>query len=332
MALIVVVRAPNWLGDTVMALPALHALRAGQPQARIMVVGRWAPLLAGQGTADLLLGYPAGWVARRRFAQALADEPADLALLLPGSFESALAARLWRARRRVGFASDGRRLLLTDPLPVPAPRLHQVDEYLLLARAAGVEVADRQPLWRVTPNPSAEAEVDGLLQEAGASPGDRLVGLHLGAAAGPAKRWRAHSFAMLADALTEAGLAPLLLGSAADGPGADEVRSASRSSPRSLVGRDRPALLPPLLRRLSCLVSGDTGVAHLAAALSVPTVTLFGPTDPRLTAPRSPRALAVHGGAPCAPCFRGSCPIDHGCMRGITVEEIEQRVREAIAS
>jgi ADP-heptose:LPS heptosyltransferase len=101
--------------------------------------------------------------------------------------------------------------------------------------------------------------------------------------------------------------------------------------PRSLVGRDRPALLPHLLTRLRGLVSADTGVAHLAAALGVITVTLFGPTDPRLTAPRSARARVVAPGAPCAPCFLDVCPIDHVCMRAIDADAVAAEVREAMA-
>ncbi|OGL19932.1 MAG: lipopolysaccharide heptosyltransferase II [Candidatus Rokubacteria bacterium RIFCSPLOWO2_12_FULL_71_19] len=329
---VIVVRAPNWLGDTVMALPALHALRVGKPQARIAVVGRWARLLAGQGVADLLLDYPGPWAERRRFARALGDEPADLALLLPNSFESALAARRWGARRRLGFAGDGRGALLTDALPLPSPRLHQVDEYRLLARAAGVDTPGERPTWRLSPRAEAEAEVDSLLATAGLGGRARLVGLHPGAAAGPAKRWAASSYAALADALADGGFAPLLLGSAADRAAGAEISASARSRPPSLAGRDRAELLPHLLSRLSCLVSGDTGVAHLAAALGVATVTLFGPTDPRLTAPRSPRARIVSPGAPCAPCFRAECPIDHLCMQAVTVAAVAQGLREAISS
>ncbi|MBI2524919.1 MAG: lipopolysaccharide heptosyltransferase II [Candidatus Rokubacteria bacterium] len=329
---VIVVRAPNWLGDTVMALPALSALRVGEPRARIAIVGRWARLLAGQGVADLLLDYPGHWVDRRRFARALGDEPADLALLLPNSFESALAARRWRARRRVGFAGDGRGPLLTDALPLPAPRLHQVDEYRLLVRAAGVDTPGEWPTWRLAPRAPAEAEVDSLLAEAGLRGRARLVGLHPGAAGGGAKRWAGSSYAALADALADGGFAPLLLGAPADLAAGQEIASSARSRPPSLAGRDRAELLPHLLSRLCCLVSGDTGVAHLGAALGVPTVTLFGPTDPRRTAPRSPQARIVSPGAPCAPCFRSECPIDHPCMRAITVADVEQRVREAIAS
>ena len=103
----VVVRAPNWLGDTVMAQPALAALRAGAPYATITVVGRWASVLRGQGMADALLDYP-GDGGRGRFARALAGARPDVALILPISFEAARAARRWRARRRVGFDTDAR--------------------------------------------------------------------------------------------------------------------------------------------------------------------------------------------------------------------------------
>jgi ADP-heptose:LPS heptosyltransferase len=119
---------------------------------------------------------------------------------------------------------------------------------------------------------------------------------------------------------------PLLLGGPGDVPRAARARAASRSAPASLVGKDRPALLPHLLARLSALISGDTGVAHLAAALGVPTVTLFGPTDPALSAPRGPAAEAVVGPAPCAPCLLSACPIEHVCMRAIAPAAAAARV------
>ena len=331
MSAVIAVRTPNWLGDTVMALPALAALRAAEPLARITVIGRWAPLLAGQGIADVVLPYPRPLAARRRLARALAAERADVAVLLPGSIEAALAAWRWRAARRVGYATDGRVALLTDALPLPAPRRHQVDEYSALLTPLGVAGAATVPQWTLRPDAAMDAEVARLLAEAGCPAGARPVGLHLGAAFGSSKLWPAEAFGRLAGRLTRAGLEPVLLGTAEDAATAAAVARAAAAPVPSLVGRDRPALLPRLLSRLRCLVSGDTGVAHLAAALDVPTVTLFGPTDRHLTAPRGRASRVLDRGAPCAPCFLPRCPIDHICLAGIEPDDVLDEVRQAVA-
>ncbi|MEX2220940.1 MAG: glycosyltransferase family 9 protein [Candidatus Rokuibacteriota bacterium] len=325
------VRTPNWLGDTVMALPMLAALRAAEPGARITLVGRWATLLAGQGVADVVLPYPKPLAARRRLARALAAERADVALLLPSSIESALAAWRWRAARRVGYATDGRVALLTDALPLPAPRMHQVDEYAGLLAPLGVSGAAAAPEWKLRGDPGADVEVARLLAEAGLEAGVRPVGLHLGAAFGSSKLWPAESFGRLAQRLAAVDLTPLLLGTAEDAGTAAAVTRAAGTPVPTLVGRDRPALLPRILSRLRCLVSGDTGVAHLAAALGVPTVTLFGPTDRRLTAPRGRGSRALEHPAPCAPCFLPRCPIDHICLTRVEPEDVLNEVRLAVA-
>lgn len=332
MATAILIRAPNWLGDTIMALPALHALRRAFAEARITLVGRWASMLERQGVADVLLDYPRESGDRRRLARSLRAAPSDLAVLLPNSLESALTAWRWRARRRLGFDTDGRGLLLTDPVPRPEPRRHQVDEYLALARAAGADGVEREPRFDVPSSPEEETQVEHVLVGAGV-PADRpLVGLHLGAAGGVAKLWPADRYAALVGSVSQAGLTPVLLGGPADADRAEQVATAAHPRPASLVGMDRPALLPWLLARLGCLVSGDTGVAHLAAALGVPSVTLFGPTAPALTAPRGRRARVVIGQAPCAPCFLSACPIEHVCLESIAVETVARAVVEAMRS
>jgi heptosyltransferase-2 len=331
-----VVRTPNWLGDTVMALPALRAVRAGLPDARILLMGRWATLLAGQGVADVVLEYPGRLSARLRLLARVRASRPEIALVLPNSLESALSARWCGAPCRAGFAADGRDALLTHPIALPDPRAHQVDEYAMLVAALGLPVDDRLPRWQRSSPSALEAETRALLESAGSerrggggAPA-RLVGLHVGTAVGTAKRWPAASFAGLAGRLRAAGLAPLLLGGPGDRAAADAVRAEARHSIPSLVGRDRPALLPDLLSRLACLVSGDTGVAHLAAALDVPTVTLFGPTDPARTAPRGRAAHLIVGSAPCAPCFLATCPIDHVCLRDLAVASVASQVLEAV--
>jgi len=329
---VVLVRLPNWLGDTVMALPALHGLRAARPGICVVAVGRWASLLAGQGVADALVPYPPSAGDRRRLAASLRAMRPDGAVLLPNSFESALAARLWGVRMRLGYDTDLRRALLTHAVPLPSPRLHQVDEYRGLLESSGVAAPVRVPVWRLGEDAAAGAAASALLDECGISGGARAVGLHLGAAFGSSKRWPAAAFAEVASRLRERGLRPVLLGSLADAEMAGAVSTCAGWAVPSLVGRDRLDLLPRLLARLACLVSSDTGVAHLAAAVGTPTVTLFGPTDARLTAPRSRAARRVEGRAPCAPCFLPRCPIDHVCMRDITADSVAEAVEETQAA
>jgi heptosyltransferase-2 len=321
----VIVRLPNWLGDTVMAVPALRAIRNGWPDAAVLLAGPWAQALAGQGLADTLVSYPRSWRGRLATADSVRAFRGDLAILLPNSFEAAMAARYWGARRRVGYAVGGRALLLTDRVR-PAPRLHQVDVYLGLVEHLGLP-ADMPVPWLTQPSAGGEnrARARALLDEvAGASRGPR-VGVHLGADYGPAKLWPLPRVIEGCRDLTARGMCPVLLGAPRDAASAAEVSAATGAA--SLVGRDDPALLPALLSEIDALVAGDTGVSHLAAALGTPVVALFGPTDPALSAPRGPVTVLANA-VPCSPCFYRACPIEHPCLRGIA----GARVAEAVAA
>ena len=317
-----IVRLPNWLGDTVMAVPALRALRAGKPDARIALVGPWATVLAGQGLADVLVPYARSWSGRLSRWDEVRALGASVAILLPNSFESALAAWYWKASRRVGFDAGGRGLLLTDALPMPAPRAHQVDEYALIVERLDLEVGDRVPRLTRPRGGSPEREtVRRRLDDAGAARnGHALVGIHLGAEYGPSKLWPEERIADLCRELTARGEIALLLGA---GDALDAAERLTRTTPaKSLVGRDSPDLLPALLSEVDALVCGDTGVGHLASALGTPVVALFGPTDPRLSAPRGPVSRVLTHPVPCAPCFYRACPIEHPCLRGITADHV----------
>ena len=319
-----IVRLPNWLGDTVMAVPALRALRAAFPASEMLVAGPWTSVLAGQGLADVLLTYPRGWAARLRSADHARDFRADVALLLPNSFESALAAWYWGVARRIGFGINGRRFLLTDGPPLPSPRGHQIDEYLLLAAVAGAPPVTAEPHLEPPPPAADERrEVRLWLADAAVAETRPLAGLHLGAAYGDSKVWPVERVIELCRRLTRAGTTPLLLGTTANAAAADRI--VRETGAASLVGRDRAATLPALLAEVDVVVAGDTGIAHLAAALGTPVVTLFGPTDPALSAPRGPGAVVRHA-VPCAPCFYRTCPIEHPCMRNITAADVADRV------
>jgi lipopolysaccharide heptosyltransferase II len=321
----IAVRLPNWLGDTVMAVPALVAVRARWPQARVLAAGPWAPLLAHQGLVDVLADYPRTWRGRLRAADTVSAFAPELAILLPNSLESALAAWYWGARRRVGFAGGGRSLLLTDAVPMAAQRSHQIDEYLVLVGRCGASAATREPVLR-PPDADSDmlAEARRLLEEAGVPPrrASRRIAVHLGAAYGSAKLWPLERVTEFCRLLVAEGATAILLGAPSDAAAAATITAAAPAL--SLVGRDRPLLLPALLAQIDVLVAGDTGVAHLAAALGTPVVTLFGPTDPRLSAPRGRASVVTHP-VPCAPCFYRTCPIEHPCLRGVEPADVYKR-------
>ena len=319
------IRLPNWLGDTVMAEPAVRALRRAHPEARVLLAGPWATVLGGQGLADTLVTYPRAWADRLAAADVVRRFAPDTAVLLPNSLESALAAWYWGARRRVGFDAGGRGLMLTDALALPVPRRHQIDEYLLLAATCcDVRADDTAP--RLTP-PAADAperiDVHALFDAAGVRRDRPIVGVHLGAAYGPAKTWPAERVVDLCRLLDRAGVRAVLLGTGNEAPTAAAI--AAQAPAAMLAGRDRPAILAALLTELDVLVSGDTGVAHLAAALGTPVVALFGPTDPSLSAPRG-RAVALTHPVPCAPCFYRVCPIEHPCLRDLGATRVVEAV------
>jgi heptosyltransferase-2 len=317
------IRLPNWLGDTVMAEPSIRALRRAHPDARLLVAGPWVGVLAGQGLADTLVTYPRAWSGRLVAADVVRRFAPETAVILPNSIEAALAAWYWGAGRRIGFDAGGRGLALTDTLPLPSPRLHQIDEYALLAERCGPPVEDREPHLAAPAHDAPERFEARALLEHGARRGRPTVGVHLGAAYGAAKTWPAERVADFCRVLDADGGVAVLLGTPDEAALAAGI--AAHAPAVSLAGRDRPALLPALLTELDALVAGDTGVAHLAAALGTPVVTLFGPTDPALSAPRG-RAVALTHSVPCAPCFYRVCPIEHPCLRDLDAA----RVRDAV--
>ena len=327
----VLVRCPNWLGDTVMALPAIRALSGALAEAEIWCLGPWTKTLLAEepGIARRLAVAPS-LGGRLRQARELRRRPRfDLAVLLTNSFETGLLAWLAGARWRLGYAGHGRRPFLTHALREPGESRHQVDRYLALLEPLGVRASAVVPTLQ--PRTEARATARRLLGEVGVGPDTRVVGIALGAAFGPSKLWPPDRLADLAARLEARGVAAVFLGTAAAGGLLSAVGARMSEPPRTLVGRDSPALLPALLAELDVVVAPDSGPAHLAAAVGVPTVTLFGPTDPRLTAPRGPKTAAIWTRPVCAPCFRPRCPIDHRCLRGVSVEEVAEVVLGRLA-
>jgi heptosyltransferase-2 len=325
---------PNWIGDAVMATPAVRALSVHFPEARLVSVLK--PYVAG-----LLAGSP--WIARpvwldshgpwlRRWPAAawhLRQARIDVAVLFSNSFRSALVAWLGNAQRRVGFARHGRDLLLSDRLqprrdrrgrPRPSP---VIDDYNRLAQRLGCP----HPGYRMELFTTKEDELaaDTVWQCAGFDRWPEVVCLNPGAAFGSAKHWPAESFAALARMLADRrGSGVLVLCGPAERDLARQiVAMAGRPSVHSLA--DHPVslgLTKACIRRSDLLVTTDSGPRHFAAAFDVPVVTLFGPTFIAWTETYQARAVHLQKQVECGPCQLRVCPLDHRCMTTLTPAEV----------
>jgi heptosyltransferase-2 len=316
--------APNWIGDSVMSLPFLRALRRARPAGRIAVLARPGPaaIYGAEGSGDVVL-------TRSSFLHdagaARAARP-DEAWLLPNSFRAALLAFVSGARRRIGYATDRRAWLLTDALPVPAGTGHQLRDYDALLEAAGV-TPDLDPPRLAVPE-AAALRAERALEAAGLSPDAGLLLLCPGSAFAPTKRWPADRYAALAEAVSGRGFSSAIV----IGPGERELgaRVAAGAAPRvPVLGEDLdPAELAALLARARVVVANDSGPMHLAAAVGTPVVAFFGPTDPGRTAPSGAPSRILDRYVFCSPCFRTKCPYGHECMREISVEDAVRAVEE----
>ncbi len=329
----IIVRMPNWVGDAVLALPALGTLRAAYPEAEIWVAGRdWVKDLIAPGHS--VRGFVA--LPEARGIRSLLDagrrvraQGFDIGLLLTNSFSSALVFRLGRVRERWGYARDGRRFLLTRAVPFKdggAP-LRQRDYYLELLSGLGLKPLSREIDLHVSREEKEAA--DAALDRAGRDRSRPLVILNPGAAYGPAKRWPAASFAALARLLASRANAEIaLVGGPGDRPAAAEIAAAYEGKLLDFTGRTSLRELAGIITRAGAFVTNDTGPMHMASALKVPVVALFGPTDPRQTAPAEPPSTVLKRDVPCGPCLYRKCPYDHRCMTGIGPEEVFAACRE----
>jgi heptosyltransferase II len=321
------VMGPNWIGDAVMSTPALANLRRGLPKTKIdlLVPRSVASLFEEHPHIDRVLIRDDRQAWHRRASQVLARDRSryEAVLVLPNSFRAALEAWLMGARIRLGYATDGRRWLLTHPVAtVDRPPPHQIDAYLRLVAALGLPVVERLPM--LAPTLQAETEAGQLWEAYGVGRDEVVIGICPGAAFGPAKRWWPERFAVLADRLIASGACRVVfLGSPAEVPLIQHIGALMTHEAVSLAGQDRLASFIALAARCAVMITNDSGSMHIATAVGTPVVALFGPTDPRRTAPRAAPTTVLRRDLPCSPCFRATCPYpDHPCMRLIEVEEV----------
>jgi lipopolysaccharide heptosyltransferase II len=335
----VVVRPPNWLGDAVLALPALAAIRRHFPDAHLSIaaVPAVAALFREQTDVrpDQVMDLPEN---QRSAVTALEGGGFDLGILFPNSIRSAWQLRQAGIKERWGYPSSGRRWLLTRRSQRdPARRPHQSDYYRALVRGLGITCSDDAPSVRAS-TPSLE-RANVLLTERGVARDAALAGFAPGAAYGQAKQWPPDRMAaVIAKLVRERDVTCVVLGATHDRQAARAIESWLRAhAPEAvarvvdLVGRTSLGAFVGVASRCAVFVSNDSGAMHVAAALGRPVVAIFGPTDEHATRPLGDHDV-ISEPVFCRPCLLRDCPIDHRCMKRITIERVFGAAAARLAS
>jgi heptosyltransferase-2 len=328
-----------------MCEPALRGLRMLFPDAQIA-------LLVKPAVADLFAGHPAltrvltydtkgrhtGFSGKWALAGQLRREGFDLAVLFQNAFEAAFLTFLAGVPRRYGYATDGRSLLLSDPVAAPDPRtlVHQVRYYWDLLKPLGLTGDPSAPELVVFPE--EERAMAGRFAQGGLTASDVVVGINPGSTYGGAKRWLPERFAEVTDRLCrtiresrEQQVSVVIIGAKGEERLGQEI--AARLSSRSLVlsGTTTIRELMAAVKRCAMLLTNDTGPMHIASAFQVPVVAIFGPTDWRTTSPFGNAHAIVRQPVDCAPCLLRECPIDHRCMTRVTVDQVHEAVTKQLS-
>ncbi len=327
----ILVRVPNWLGDTMMATPAVGEVKKIFPKARVTVLAKptfadfWRSFPGVEDVIVLHRGLAGFWGTVSRIKQG----SFDLALVLPTSFSSAFMVFAAEIPSRIGWGGEGRNLFLTQVVPHPEERQkHLVWEYLDLVRH-GLEKPLASKIFKLL-SPVGDGAGKGrenIFKMMGVKEQKGLIAMSPGAAYGPAKRWplpywrevicgllkvRKESILILGGLEEEDYLKGLLEG----------LEPEETTRIHWLVGRTTPLILADILTRCKLLVTNDTGPMHVAAAVGTPTVALFGSTSPTWTRPFGLGHEVIYHQVECSPCFQKSCPIGYLCLNAISTKEV----------
>jgi heptosyltransferase II len=326
----ILVRATNWVGDAVMSLPALRALHDKFPSAEISILAKpWvADLYGREPFCHRVISYtPTNLAQKWRAARALRSEKFDCAILLQNAFEAAAVAFAARIPERIGYARDGRSALLTRAIPVPKPGEippHERFYYLELLHRAGIlDTLPDNEFIRLDGAPAAR--IAGLDRFRALGLGESIVGVSPGAAYGTAKQWLPERFAAAASRVAnDLGAKIAIFGSQSERELCDSVAQACTAPATNFAGETSLAEFIDMAAACRVYLTNDSGAMHIASALGVPTVTIFGATDETGTGPTGPLARIVREPVECSPCLKRECPIDHRCMTRVEADRVAQ--------
>lgn len=331
----ILIRATNWVGDAIMALPALRAVRSRFVDAEIAILARpyVAAIYKDQQVCDNMIFVD----DTRDTLKELVVQKFDAALLLQNAFQAAWIA--WRAGipERIGYSRDGRSLLLTKSVPTPKPGeipAHEQYYYLELLRRAGwLDSLPKETFIQLNVPEENRQRAAKFLLAAGVKREGLRIAIGAGASYGSAKCWPPDRFAELANRLqSQAGAEIILFGTSTEAAVSSAIAAGMQQPPIDLTGKTSIADLPALLSQCHLFIGNDSGAMHVAAAVGLPVVAVFGPTDPFGTVPVTPRCSIVQEKPYCSPCFLRRCPTDHRCMTAVTPGMVEAAARHWISS
>ena len=316
----ILIRSSNWLGDSVMSVPAVRAIKAGRPDARVTIAApeNIAPIWKLVPEVDAII--PLSGSRLLSAVRLLRREPSfDVAILFPNSLRVALESWLTAIPRRVGYRGHWRRWLLSQIVPVPrkpGPPEHHSLRFLRIARECGADTFnfDRSlaGVQYSTSNVQTAINREPI-----------KIGLCPGAEYGPAKRWLPKRFAEVAEKISaQSSVQWILFGTPRDATVGDQIAATLGDHCVNRVGQTTLDQLIDELRECRLLLTNDTGTMHLAALLGVPVVAIFGSTEPRLTSPLGNGHIVLRHHVECSPCFLRECPIDFRCMKAVSVQEV----------
>ncbi len=338
----VLIRAANWVGDAVMSTPLIQGLRENFSQAEIAVLAKpWvAPVFEHSPDIDRILIYDAkgdhaGWKGMVRLCRGLRYGRFDLAVSVQNALEAALIFFFAGIPRRVGYDTDGRRFLLTHPVRMtPAiKKRHQIDYYLGVLEGIGLPATGRDLTLRISDSERDRARE--FLHSQGIGPDRRIIGINPGAAYGAAKRWPAVRFAELCRRIQ--GLKPdaaiLVFGGPGEAALGEEITGRVGRDCVNLCGKTGLREAIALIGRCRLFITNDSGLMHVAAALNIPQIAVFGPTDHTTTSPANPDSFIVREDIACSPCLQRDCPLGHHrCMTAVTVDRVFDIAREHLGT
>lgn len=325
----ILIRGTNWIGDAIMTLPAVASVRATYPKSHIAMLVKPAVADVYRLFSDLdeILIYenkfdnPTGVV---KLARTLKDQRFDAAILLQNAIEAAIIAFLAGIPKRAGFDSDARGLLLTNRVHCTKEikKVHQIDYYLEMVKALGCVDTNRELHMETKIN---IPEAGNTLRKFVRDEKKPVIGIAPGATYGPAKKWLPDRFAAVADRLSRDFSAQvIMMGGKADAETALEVQKSAGVEFINLCGKTTVREAVYLISQCRLFISNDSGLMHVAGALNVPTVAIFGSTNPITTAPAGSKSVIVRREVPCSPCLKRTCPTDFRCMKLISVEDVLQ--------